>query len=161
MSGKISQCMANLVALCSADAFFSDLTDPHNPVPIVPIVSRLVPDIDTKVDEALQNLGVGLVVTLRRIKFPEPEYPSITVQLVFALSAVSNQIINETGKNAYDVIERAWQLVHYKENGVSTSESPGGRFLVDADAVRPVPPPPKQPFIFFQLLTVNTEIDLS
>jgi len=157
MSGKISICMANLVALLQTDAFFND----PDPTKIVPIISRLVPDIDTKLDEALANLGVGVVVTLRRIRFLEAENPTLTAQLVFALSAVSNQLINDTGKNAYDIVERAWQLLHYQENGVSPSDSPGSRFLVDADAVRPVPPPPKQPFIFFQLLTVNTEIDLS
>jgi hypothetical protein len=157
MPGKISLCMANLVALLNADAFFAD----PDATKIVPIVSRLVPDIDTKIDEALTNLGVGLVVTLRRIKNLNPDDPQLTAQLVFALSAVSNQIVNETGKNAYDVAERAWRLIHFKENGVSPPDSPGSRFLVDADAVRPVPPPPKQPFIFFQLLTVNTEIDLS
>lgn len=157
MPGKISTCMANLIALLSADAFFADPVAAK----VVPIVSRLEADIDNKVDEAVSEGGQGivLIVTLRRVRLIESGEPLMTGQLVFGLAATSNSAVNETGKNSYDVCERAMQLVNYKQNGVSASEGPGALFLVDADAIRPVPPPPKRPFINMQVLTVTTEIE--
>jgi hypothetical protein len=162
--GKISTCQSNLIALLYADAFFTDLTDPMNPVILVPIVNKQQGDIESMLDEALANLGVGLIVILRRARLIDPDNQfGLAMVCQFALSAAYNPTVADTGSpTAYDIVERAAQLLQGTPNGVVIGDVTNpGRFSVDPAAIAPLPPKPKAAFLDIQLLLINTTIDLS
>jgi hypothetical protein len=162
--GKIATCQTKLIELLAADAFFTDLTDPHNPVIKVPIVDKVQGDIEAKIDEALNSIGVGLIVILRHARLIDSEdHFSLSLVCQFALTAAANPIAaTNVSPTAYDIVERSMQILQGRPNGViSTDETNPGRFSVDAASVAPLPPRPSDAFLDIQLLLINTTIDLS
>jgi hypothetical protein len=155
---KISDCQARIVSLLTADPFF---TDP-DPTKVVGIISKRRGDLEAAMNEKLNAIGVGLVVLLQGVALPENDLPSLMVQVRFALFASENPNVNTTGKTAEDIAEKAMSLLHYQFNQVSAGdETPGSRFIVDKKAVTPVPPPPTQPFLNIQTVTINTELTIN
>jgi hypothetical protein len=162
--GKISTCQTKLIALLAADAFFTDNTDPDNPVIKVPIVDKQQGDIESLLDEKLAELGVGLIVILRRARLVDSEdLFGLGLNCQFALSAVYNPTVADAGAStAYDIVERAAQLLQGKPNGVNAGDKTlTSRFSVDPAAIAPLPAAPKKAFLDIQLLLINTTIDLS
>lgn len=127
--GKISDCKAHLIALLQADPFFAD-PDPKKVVTI--IAKKAALDVDTAADEALQEIGVGLLVSRRPSRLLEAETLNLDKVVRFALLAVENPLVNETGKTADDIEEAVQEILHGKPNGVSIDYNGTlTRFMVD------------------------------
>ncbi len=162
--GKIATAQTNLIALLTADVFFQDNTDPANPVVLVPIVNKQQGDIQSQLEEALTNLGVGVVVILRRARLLEPDdHFGIALDCQFAVTAVYNPTVAPDGSpTAYDIAERAMVLLQGKPNGVNLgAETNTDRFYLDANALGPLPPTKAKAYLDAQLLLINTIIDLA
>ena len=162
---KISTAQQKLIDLLYADPFFTDLTDPENPIVKVPIVFKRLGDVDAIVEEKLANLGVGLIVVFRSAKGVESESFDLAWKVQFALSAVNNPLTQdgEAPLQAEDINEKAAALLNGKPNGVGAETSPGGRFWVDPNAMAPMPMPlaSKKTHLNIQVLFINTEISLT
>ena len=159
---KIFDCQDKLVSLLTADPFFTDLTDPAHPVPIVPVMSQRVGNIPAAVAAALQKISVGVIVMLPLITFPDNETPALLVGLKFAIVVTENPLLNKTGKAAEAIVEKILVLTHWKQNGVDLGEATLCQgFIIDQNAVRQMPPPASQPQILAYTISINTEVSIT
>lgn len=153
---KISTVLGNLIDLLEADPFFAD----PDPTKVVTVVAKKAGDIEALIAEKLQEIGVGLLVVIRVGKRATSDGLELTLK--FALTAVENPIVNETGKTAEDIAENAMEILEGKHNGVSIyDESELGRFVVDDDALQPIPPPIKKAFLNLHMVNIKTTIALT
>ena len=156
---SIKACRDHLIALLTADAFF---TDP-DPKKIVTIVTKKAGDVDAMIAEKLQEIGVGLLVSRRPSRLLQSDSLDLDLELRFALLAVENPIVNETGKTADDIEQAVMEILHGKPNGVSINYAGTlTRFMVDPrTADQPIAPPAKKSFLNLQLVNINTTIALT
>lgn len=162
--GKIQTCQTALIALLAADSFFTDNTDPMNPIVKVALVNKQRGAIESQIDEALANVGGGVVVLLRQASLVDPEdIFGLGLKCQFALSAFYNPVTADVdAPTAFDMVERCAIVLQGQFNGVGAGDRTlSSRFSVDSSAIKPLPPKPQAASLDIQLLLVNTTIDLS
>lgn len=158
MSMKISTVQQRIIDLLSADPFFVDRTDPNNPIVKVPIVFKKQGDIDSKIDEAIAEIGMAMIVVFRYARRVDPAGPSKDLALQFGLTAVTNPTANaDTDPEALDIAEKAYDIVDGQSNVANPSGDQIDLFHADGTAIRPMPVP-KKPMLDIQLLLIDTII---
>lgn len=159
---KIFDCQDRIVALLNADPFFND----PDPKKKIEVLSQRRGNIANEVQQRLIKIGVGVIVMLPLVTFPENDTPEIIAGLKFAVVVTENVVINVsaagTGKAAEAIVEKAMTLLHWQFNRLNPSdETLGGRFVIDRNAVRVMPPAPGSQALLNYTVAVNTEITLN
>ncbi len=158
---KIFDCQDNLVALLTADAYF---TDP-NPKKVITVLSQRKGNIQNEVQQKLVQVGVGVIVMLPLVTF-NGEAGRISIGLKFAVIVTENVVVNQsttgTGKPAEAIVEKVLVLVHWKPNGVALNpNAAASRFAIDPNAVRIMPPTPGSQTLLNYTIAINTDINLN
>jgi hypothetical protein len=158
---KIFDCQQHLADLLNADPFFND------PVTVrkIEVITQRKGDIQKKVQESLMKLGCGVIIQLPLATW-EGEAERLTLGLKFGIIVTENPLINQgssgTLKPAEDIVESVIRVVHWKTNGVAVNPNArDGRFVIDRNAVRMMPPTPGTASLLNYIVAVNTLINLS
>jgi hypothetical protein len=158
---KIYDAQDRIVSLLNADPYFND------PIPAKKIVaiSQRKGNIANEVQQALQKIGVGVIVMLPLITF-DGTANRISLGLRFAVVVTENVIVNQsatgTQKPAEAICEKVLLLLHFKPN--SATGNPHARatlFQIDKNAVRIMPPAPGSASLLNYTIAVNTDINLN
>ena len=129
-SSVLSQAQADIKAALVADSWLAG----------VEITAQDEGDIDNKIDIALGNMGIHVLIMMGKAMCRKPNLPGpVLDQIVYVVEVAENVELNRgtggTGKTCLEVIERVLVLIHHK---VRIADKV---VVANDDAIAPAPNP--------------------